>query len=321
MTRGKPRRRFFERALALEPEARLPRSSAKRRGRAREAFHSAVILLLQGYEEAGGDAAQSTQADAPNNRAQWASTGNEEPGTVINHFRLTRLLGEGGMGSVWRAEQTAPVRRPVALKVIKLGMDTREVVKRFERERQTQALIEPPQHRTSLRGGRARPLVALLRDGTGRRTTHHGLPASTRRSSTSKPGSKPLSGSLCRRGARASKGVIHRDLKPSAISLVGNGLVKVIDFGVAKATQGAGDMFFTQQARIVGTPAYMSPEQAQTGGVDVDTRTDVYALGVVLYELLPTDTLPIDSTPAWRTPAWSRCSAFSRRKTLPPSNT
>jgi serine/threonine protein kinase/WD40 repeat protein len=286
---------IFQRALALEPEARLPFIREETREDPR--LYSAVVLLLQGYQEAGGDTAQPTQAGGPSNRARWASTGNEEPGTVFNHFRLIRLLGEGGMGSVWRAEQTAPVRRTVALKVIKLGMDTREVVKRFERERQTLALLNHPNIAQVFEAGATtlgRPYFAMeLVEGQA-------ITAYCERSGLDLEARLRLFQEVCAAVEHAhQKGVIHRDLKPSNI-LVANGVVKVIDFGVAKATQGADDLFFTQQARIIGTPAYMSPEQAQTGGVDVDTRTDVYALGVVLYELL-TDSLPIDSTRLART--------------------
>jgi serine/threonine protein kinase/WD40 repeat protein len=279
---------LFQQALALEPEARV--AFVHEATREHPSLRAAVLLLLEGYEEAGGDAAQTTQVDAPHARARWAAPTNEEPGTVIGHFRLVRLLGEGGMGSVWRAEQTAPVRRTVALKVIKLGMDTREVVRRFERERQTLALLSHPNIAQVFEAGatalgrpffamelvEGEPITAYCEDGD--------LPLEAR---------LRLFQDVCAAVEHAhQKGVIHRDLKPSNI-LVARGAVKVIDFGVAKATQGTTDPSHTLHGRIVGTPAYMSPEQANTGGADVDTRADVYSLGAVLYELL-TGTLPID---------------------------
>src|SRR5688500_16499585 len=139
---GSAQDRIFQQALALEPAARLP--FIREATRENPSLYSTLQMLLQGYEEAGGDAVRPTYDGAANARAPWTLASNEEPGTVIDHFRLVRLLGEGGMGSVWRAEQMAPVQRTVALKVIKLGMDTREVVKRFERERQTLALLNHP---------------------------------------------------------------------------------------------------------------------------------------------------------------------------------
>lgn len=279
---------IFQRALALEPHARA--AFVREAACGNEKLCSAVLLLLEGYEESGGDAAQSTQAEGLTNRAQWIA--NEEPGMMIGHFRLVRSLGEGGMGSVWRAEQTTPVKRTVALKVIKLGMDTREVVKRFERERQTLALLNHPNIAKVFEAGATawgRPYFVMeLAEGESItsycRNNKLGVEAILR-----------LFREVCAAVEHAhQKGIIHRDLKPSNI-LVVEGAVKVIDFGVAKATQGTEDNFLTQHSGVVGTPAYMSPEQVRTGGVEVDTRTDVYALGVVLYELL-TGTLPIEFT-------------------------
>ncbi len=277
--------RLFEQALALEPEARLP--FLREACRDDPELLAAVRMLLEGYEEANGHETGSVDSPAPP-----SAPGGEEPGAVIDHFRLVRRLGEGGMGSVWRAEQTAPVRREVALKVVKLGMDTREVVRRFQRERQTLALLNHPHIARVFEAGATafgRPYFAMeLVEGPPitEYCTTAGLDLAARLG---------LVLEVCAAVEHAhQKGVIHRDLKPSNI-LVAGGAAKVIDFGVAKATQGASDTLFTRQQQILGTPAYMSPEQAQSGGVDIDTRTDVYAIGVVLYELL-TGTLPIDSS-------------------------
>ncbi|MEK7949530.1 serine/threonine-protein kinase [Luteolibacter soli] len=250
-----------------------------------------VRMLLEGYAEAGGDHALPTMGHATNARSQWAARNSEAPGTVIDHFRLVKVIGEGGMGSVWEAEQTAPIKRRVALKVIKLGMDTREVVRRFERERSTLALMTHPCIASVFEAGATplgRPYFAMeLVEGDT--ITGH-----CRAASLGVRERLSLFLEVCGAIEHAhQKGVIHRDLKPSNI-LVSGDSVKVIDFGVAKATrEEGGDALYTRQAQVLGTPAYMSPEQAESEGVDVDTRTDVYSLGVVLYELL-CGTLPFD---------------------------
>ena len=283
--------RIFQRALELAPDARLAYVREATAGA--PALYSAIAMLLQGYEETGGDAAPRTQAGESSGRAPEFAVSNEEPGAVIGPFRLVRLIGEGGMGSVWRAEQTAPVKRSVALKVIKLGMDTRDVVKRFERERQTLALLNHPGIARVYEAGATslgRPYFAMeLVEGQP-------ITAYCNAAGLDLEARLGLFQEVCAAIEHAhQKGVIHRDLKPSNI-LAAAGAVKVIDFGVAKATQGMGNAsLFTQPSQILGTPAYMSPEQARTAGVDIDTRTDVYALGVVLYELL-TGVLPIDSS-------------------------
>lgn len=250
-----------------------------------------VRMLLEGYAEAGGDEATPTLGHAASARAQWAARKGEEPGTVIDHFRLIRIVGEGGMGSVWEAEQTAPIQRRVALKVIKLGMDTREVVRRFERERSTLALMTHPCIARVFEAGATplgRPYFAMeLVEGDS--ITEH-----CRSAALGVRDRLALFLEVCAAVEHAhQKGVIHRDLKPSNI-LVSAGGVKVIDFGVAKATrEDGGEALFTRQTQVLGTPAYMSPEQAESDGADVDTRSDVYSLGVVLYELL-SGVLPFD---------------------------
>ncbi|MFG0276174.1 MAG: serine/threonine-protein kinase, partial [Phycisphaerales bacterium] len=215
----------------------------------------------------------------------------------IGPYRILGRLGEGGMGVVYLAEQTAPVRRRVALKVIKIGMDTRDVVARFDAERQALAMMDHPNIARVFDAGatpEGRPYFvmevvqgdAITRFCDARRLTLR------QRLDLFIP--------VCYAVQHAhQKGVIHRDLKPSnmPVELIdGRPVPKVIDFGVAKAT-GVADMLndrqFTRTGQIIGTPAYMSPEQASRHGVDIDTRTDIYSLGLVLYELLVGE-LPFD---------------------------
>ncbi|MDB6068838.1 MAG: pknB 12, partial [Verrucomicrobiales bacterium] len=244
-----------------------------------------VRMMLRGFAEEGGDGALPTMpGEAVSARAAWAAQREETPGAIIGHFELVRLIGQGGMGSVWEARQVQPVVRRVALKVIKLGMDTREVVARFERERQALALMNHPHIAQVFEAGATelgRPyfVMELVR---GRPITQY-----RKEEDLDIRPTLELFLQLCGAIEHAhQKGVIHRDLKPSNILVSTDGALKVIDFGVAKATRESGDMDQTRQAQVLGTPSYMSPEQALGNGVDVDTRTDVYALGVVLYELL-----------------------------------
>lgn len=264
--------RLFEKALALDPDGRA--RLLEEAGRQNPELRAAVESMLQGYAEAS------------------AGLDGEEAGAVVGNFRFVQLIGQGGMGAVWEAEQMAPVKRRVALKLIKLGMDTREVVRRFERERQTLALLTHPNIAQVYEAGATmagRPYFAMeLVKGKS-------LTAWCEQEHLDVEARLKLFLEVCAAVEHAhQKGVIHRDLKPSNI-LVSGGRVKVIDFGVAKATQGSGDTLFTLQAQILGTPAYMSPEQAESAGADIDTRADVYSLGVTLYELL-TESLPIDSS-------------------------
>jgi len=213
-------------------------------------------------------------------------------------YRLLRLIGEGGMGEVWLADQAAPVRRQVALKVIKSGMDTAQVVARFEAERQALALMDHPAIATVYDGGstpEGRPYFVMEHVKGEPITTYcdrHRLAMEDR---------LELFAQVCDGVQHAhQKGVIHRDLKPSNVLVAvqdDRPVPKIIDFGVAKATarQLTDQSFHTEFGAMVGTLEYMSPEQAEMGGLDIDTRTDVYALGVILYELL-TGTLPFEST-------------------------
>jgi len=213
----------------------------------------------------------------------------ERPGTVIDRYVLLEPLGQGGMGIVYLAEQLEPINRKVALKVIKLGMDTWEVINRFEAERQTLAMMDHPNIAKIIDGGATdsgRPFFVM--------EYVQGIPitkfADLHRLSV--PERLELFIKVCAAIQHAhQKGVIHRDLKPSNILVAYDGSgpePKVIDFGLAKATDSTGgnETFNTRLHQVMGTPAYMSPEQASFGEVDIDTRSDVYALGVLLYELL-----------------------------------
>jgi serine/threonine protein kinase/Flp pilus assembly protein TadD len=220
----------------------------------------------------------------------------EGPGTHIGPYRLLEQIGEGGFGIVYMAEQTQPVRRKVALKIIKPGMDTRMVVARFEAERQALALMDHPNIARVFDGGATdtgRPyfVMELVR----------GIPITDfcDQNVLSVKDRIELFIAVCQAVQHAhQKGIIHRDLKPSNVLVTMHDdtrVPKVIDFGVSKAIgqQLTEKTLFTNFTQMVGTPLYMSPEQAQLSGLDVDTRSDIYALGVLLYELL-TGTTPFD---------------------------
>ena len=216
---------------------------------------------------------------------------------AFDGFRLESRLGHGGMGEVWLAEQLSPVRRQVALKVIKAGMDSKEVVARFESERQALALMDHPAIARIFHGGatpEGRPYV-VMEYVPGLPITEH---CDTHHLSTAER--IELLAEVCEGVQHAhQKAVIHRDLKPSNIlisTVDGKAQPKIIDFGIAKATglRLTERTLLTAVGSVIGTPEYMSPEQADATGEDVDTRTDVYALGVVLYQLL-TGTLPFPS--------------------------
>ena len=216
--------------------------------------------------------------------------------TSIGPYKLLQQIGEGGMGAVWMAQQDAPIQRMVALKLIKAGMDSKQVIARFEAERQALALMSHPN-------------VAKVFDAG---TTDSGRPYFVMELVKGAPitefcDRKQLSPKqrlrlfldVCRAVQHAhQKGIIHRDIKPTNVLVSetdGVPVVKVIDFGLAKATAQklTEKTLFTALGQMVGTPSYMSPEQAEMDGLDVDTRTDVYSLGVLLYELM-TGTTPID---------------------------
>jgi serine/threonine protein kinase len=220
----------------------------------------------------------------------------EGPGATIGPYKLLEQIGEGGFGVVFMAEQKEPIRRKVALKVLKPGMDTKEVIARFEAERQALALMDHAHIAHILDGGvtaSGRPYVVM--------ELVRGVPITDfcDRDQLSVLQRLELFVSVCQAVEHAhQKGVIHRDLKPSNILVTlheGAPVAKVIDFGIAKALgQKLTDKTLTGFATMIGTPLYMSPEQAEMSGLDVDTRSDVYALGVLLYELL-TGTTPHDA--------------------------
>src|SRR5947208_1473516 len=221
----------------------------------------------------------------------------EKAGDRIGRYKLLQQIGEGGCGVVYMAEQEEPVRRRVALKVIKLGMDTKSVIARFEAERQALALMDHPNIARVLDAGATetgRPyfVMELVR---GIKITEY---CDQNKLATDER--LKLCTQVCHAIQHAhQKGIIHRDIKPSNILVTlhdGVPVPKVIDFGIAKATQGrlTDQTLFTAFEQFIGTPAYMSPEQAEMSGLDVDTRSDVYALGVLLYELL-TGLTPFDT--------------------------
>jgi WD40 repeat protein/serine/threonine protein kinase len=253
-----------------------------------------IEALLRAHEQAGGFLREDVEVRDP--RATTDDPVGERPGMVIGPYKLLEQIGEGGFGVVFLAEQQSPVRRKVALKVLKPGMDTRQVVARFEAERQALALMDHPNIAKVHDGGATasgRPYFVMeLVKGLpitdfcdqGRLTPRQRL---------------ELFLPVCRAVQHAhQKGIIHRDLKPSNVLVSRHDttpVVKVIDFGVAKALgqELTDKTLFTGIAQMVGTPLYMSPEQAGMSDLDIDTRSDIYSLGVLLYELL-SGTTPFD---------------------------
>lgn len=251
--------------------------------------------LLQAHEQAAG-----FMEEPPADVVAGIDPVGEKPGDHVGRYKLLQQIGEGGCGVVFMAEQEEPVRRKVALKIIKPGMDTRSVIARFEAERQALALMDHPNiakvfDAGATKSGRPFFVMELIR---GVKITEYcdlnSLPTEDR---------LQLFVQVCQAVQHAhQKGIIHRDIKPSNILVTsteqGAAQPVVIDFGIAKATTNqrlTEKTLFTAFEMLLGTPAYMSPEQAAFTNVDVDTRTDIYGLGVLLYELL-TGSTPFNAT-------------------------
>ncbi|SPE56957.1 Serine/threonine protein kinase with TPR repeats (fragment) [Verrucomicrobia bacterium] len=285
---------IFDGALQLPPEQR--ENYIKAASGEDPSLRQRVTELLRAHEGDG----ETLKVPAVERLQQitvvtWPPAG-EKAGDKIGPYKLLQRIGEGGCGYVFMAEQEQPVRRRVALKVIKLGMDTKEVVGRFEVERQALAMMEHPNiakvfDAGATESGRPYFVMELVR---GIKITDYcdqnKVPMAER---------LRLFTQVCLAIQHAhQKGIIHRDIKPSNILVTmhdGVPVPKVIDFGIAKATHGrlTDKTVFTQFEQFIGTPAYMSPEQAEMTSLDIDTRSDIYSLGVLLYELLTSRT-PFD---------------------------
>ncbi len=282
-------REALQRAKGPEREAFLDKACA-----GDEALRGRLEALLQPQENPGPFLEPTTASQGSGTVVLPIEEG---PGTLIGRYKILEQIGEGGFGVVYVAEQREPVKRRVALKVIKLGMDTRQVVARFEAERQALALMDHPNIAKVLDAGATdtgRPFFVM--------ELVKGIPI-TKYCDQEKLATRErldLFIQVCHAIQHAhQKGIIHRDIKPSNILVTlhdGVPVPKVIDFGIAKATQQelTEKTVYTQLQQFIGTPAYMSPEQAEMSGLDIDTRSDIYSLGVLLYELL-TGSTPFDT--------------------------
>ena len=281
-----------ERARYLSKACREDRELRARVASLLEAHDRAGTFLQEPPDRSPADSGVPDQEE-PNGGSSPLASPSETCGDRVGRYKLLQQIGEGGCGIVYMAEQEEPIRRRVALKVIKLGMDTKQVIARFEAERQALAMMDHPNiakvfDAGATETGRPYFVMELVR---GVKLTDfcdaERLPTEER---------LRLFIQVCHAIQHAhQKGVIHRDIKPTNILVPVNDGVpvpKVIDFGIAKATQGrlTDQTLFTAFEQFIGTPAYMSPEQAVLTTVEVDTRSDIYSLGVLLYELLTGET-------------------------------
>jgi tetratricopeptide (TPR) repeat protein len=280
---------YLDQACAGDPALRLKIQALLR-------VHDDVGDFLEAPAEAAAPPPNPAAPAGPRGTVRINPVPDEKVGTRIGRYKLREKIGEGGCGVVYVADQEEPVRRRVALKVIKLGMDTNSVIARFEAERQALAMMDHPNIAKVLDAGATetgRPyfVMELVR---GIRITEY-----CDQNNLSVPERLKLFTQVCQAIQHAhQKGIIHRDIKPSNILVTlhdGVPVPKVIDFGIAKATEGRlTDLtVYTELHQFIGTPAYMSPEQAEMSGLNIDTRSDIYALGVLLYELLTGQT-PFD---------------------------
>ena len=285
---------IFDAAQALPPEKR-PAYLDQACGQDTQ-LRRRIEVLLQSNDQAGVFLEPASLMGTKRTMVV-PTAASEKAGDIIGHYKIREKLGEGGCGAVYVAEQTEPVRRRVALKVIKLGMDTRSVMARFEAERQALAMMDHPNIARVLDAGATetgRPffVMELVRGIKITDYCDQNQLDTTQRLA--------LFVQVCHAVQHAhQKGIIHRDIKPSNILVTlhdGVPVPKVIDFGIAKATEGRlTDLtVYTELRQFIGTPAYMSPEQAEMSGLDIDTRSDIYSLGVLLYELL-TGLTPFDA--------------------------
>jgi serine/threonine protein kinase len=269
------------------------------------ALRAEIVSLLNAHDAAGDFLREPTLNPPELVETFIQGAGGDGPGIVIGAYKLLEQIGEGGFGTVYMAQQSSPIHRRVALKILKPGMDTKQVVARFESERQALAVLDHPNIARVIDGGSTesgRPffVMELVRgESITKFFDQRKLPLRDRLT---------LFQDVCHAIEHAhQKGIIHRDIKPNNVLVTvvnDKPLVKVIDFGIAKATAGplTDKTLFTEFRQLLGTPLYMSPEQAEQSGADVDTRADIYSLGVLLYEVL-TGRTPIDpkrlSSAAW----------------------
>ncbi len=306
---------LFAVAAVLPPQER--ESFLERECSGDAALRDRLLALLRAHDRAGHVIDRPVNGD-PEQTAGYAPA-SEQPGTIIaGRYKLLEEIGEGGMGTVWAAEQTTPVRRKVALKLIKVGMDSRSVLARFEAERQALALMDHPNIAKVLDGGlteSGRPYFVM--------EYVKGVPITEYCDATQQTVQERLNlfVQVCSALQHAhQKGIIHRDLKPSNILVApydDKPVPKVIDFGLAKAMHQSltEKTLYTAHEMVLGTPLYMSPEQSQLNNLDIDTRADIYSLGVLLYELL-TGTTPIERK-RFKEAAWDEVRRMIREEEPP----